>query len=502
MNTHSQTWLRKNIPWIAIPIVALLGFLLGGRLLGGPEPPAPRAEEPRHESNETIWTCAMHPQIHQSDPGQCPICGMDLIALEGNGEADGDARRVALSERSKILARIRTTEAQRLGSGRVERRLLGRVDYDERSLRTVTAWVGGRIDRLHVSTTGERVKRGQVIATLYSPEVYSAHQDLIQAKQQFERLQDGATPSSRRAAEAALDAARGRLRLLGVPDGELRAMERAGKPSERARIRTPFGGTVIERLATQGSYVETGTGLYRVADLSTLWVQLDAYESDLSVLKAGQNVRLRVEALPGELFEGRVTFVDPVLDPKTRTARVRIEVKNQDRRLRPGMFVDASVQSRGAGDPGEAPVVIPATAPLFTGRRSVVYVELQDTDQPTYEARVVTLGSRMGDLYPVLTGLEEGERVVIHGAFAIDADLQIRGGDSMMNLPDDEEAADEHEHDGQPTRDSGTPAEEEPGVSAPKPARKVKRPTQKNPAPLDAASPADEHQHHMRGHSH
>ncbi|MGB5545654.1 MAG: efflux RND transporter periplasmic adaptor subunit, partial [Polyangiales bacterium] len=268
------------------------------------------------------------------------------------------------------------------------------------------------------------------------------------------------------------------------------------------RIRTPFGGTVIERLATQGSYVETGTGLYRVADLSTLWVQLDAYESDLSVLKAGQNVRLRVEALPGELFEGRVTFVDPVLDPKTRTARVRIEVKNQDRRLRPGMFVDASVQSRGAGDPGEAPVVIPATAPLFTGRRSVVYVELQDTDQPTYEARVVTLGSRMGDLYPVLTGLEEGERVVIHGAFAIDADLQIRGGDSMMNLPDDEEAADEHEHDGQPTRDSGTPAEEEPGVSAPKPARKVKRPTQKNPAPLDAASPADEHQHHMRGHSH
>ncbi len=266
MNTHSQTWLRKNAAWLAIPIVALLAFALGGRLLGHSEPPAPRAEEPRHESGETVWTCAMHPQIHQSDPGQCPICGMDLIALEGNGKADGDARRVALSERSKILARIRTTETQRLGSGRVERRLLGRVDYDERSLRTVTAWVGGRIDRLHVSTTGERVKRGQVIATLYSPEVYSAHQDLIQAKQQFERLQDGATPSSRRAAEAALDAARGRLRLLGVPNGELRAMERAGKPSERARIRTPFGGTVIERLATQGSYVETGTGLYRVAD--------------------------------------------------------------------------------------------------------------------------------------------------------------------------------------------------------------------------------------------
>jgi Cu(I)/Ag(I) efflux system membrane fusion protein len=378
----------------------------------------------------------MHPQIRQTEPGQCPICGMDLIPVEGSVETEEDARRVSLSQRAKILARIRTAEAQRLGSGRVERRLLGRVDYDERSLRTVTAWVGGRIDRLHVSTTGERVKRGQVIATLYSPEVYSAHEDLIQARQQFERMQDGATPSARLAAEAAFNAARDRLRLLGVPDGELRTMERADKPSERARIRTPFGGTVIERLATQGSYVETGSGLYRVANLSTLWVQLDAYESDLPLLKAGQEVRLRVEALPGEEFRGRVTFVDPVLDPQTRTARVRIEVKNQDRRLRPGMFVEASVRSNGAGESGqEAPLVIPATAPLFTGRRSVVYVELEDAEGSTYEARVVTLGPRMGELYPVLAGLDEGERVVVHGAFAIDADLQIQGGDSMMNMP-------------------------------------------------------------------
>lgn len=440
MNGSSQTWLGKNAAWIALPIVAAVAFVLGGQLLGDSDPRSTEEREHRHEGEESDWTCAMHPQIRQSEPGQCPICGMDLIPARGSsGDGGADARRVSLSERAKLLARVRTAEAQRLDSGRVERRLLGRVDYDERSLRTVTAWVGGRIDRLHVSTTGERVKRGQAIATLYSPEVYSAHQDLIQAKQQLERLQDGATPSSRRAAEAARDATRDRLRLLGVPNSELRAMERANKPSERARIRTPFGGTVIERLATQGSYVETGTGLYRVADLSTLWVQLDAYESDLSVLRAGQEVQLQVEALPGEDFEGRVTFVDPVLDPKTRTARVRIEVKNQDRRLRPGMFVEAKVQSDGPGKgESEAPLVIPATAPLFTGRRSLVYVEVEDAEEPTYEARVVTLGSRMGELYPVLAGLEEGERVVVHGAFAIDADLQIQGGDSMMKRPDDE----------------------------------------------------------------
>lgn len=436
MTERNTTRPSQRALWIALPIVALVAFGLGGWLLGGSRSPQPSAP-PTAEEEATIWTCSMHPQIRDSEAGQCPICGMDLIPVEGAATEHDHPERLELSERAKVLARIRTVEARRLGSGRVERRLLGRVDYDERSLRTVTAWIGGRIDRLHVSTTGERVRRGQVIATLYSPEVYSAHQDLIQARQQLERLQEGATPSASRAAEAALDAARDRLRLVGLPEAEIAAMERAAKPSERVRIRTPFGGTVIERLATQGSYVETGSGLYRVADLSTLWVQLDAYESDLPVLKAGQEVRLKVEAAPGEQFTGRVTFVDPIVDPKTRTARVRIEVKNRDRRLRPGMFVEASVQSDARGAPAEeAPLVVPATAPLFTGRRSVVYVEVPDAEQPTYEARVITLGPRMGELYPVLTGLHEGERVVVHGAFAIDADLQIRGGPSMMNQGD------------------------------------------------------------------
>ena len=437
MSSKNESWIVKNGPWIALPIVALAAFLLGGRLLGGSDTSSPKPSSVAEQSKDRLWTCSMHPQIQQHEPGQCPICGMDLISVEKpSSEGDGNARQVSLSERARVLARIRTTPAQRLDSGKVERRLLGRVDYDERSLRTVTAWIGGRIERLHVSTTGERVKRGQVIATLYSPEVYNSHQDLIQARQQLERLQSGATPSARRAAEAALDAARDRLRLIGVPGAEVRSMERAAKPSERVRIRTPFGGTVIERLATQGNYVETGSGLYRVADLSRLWVQLDAYESDLPVLHSGQDVTIRVEALPGETFQGRVTFVDPVLDPKTRTARVRIEVKNQDRRLRPGMFVEANVQSAAGADASKAtPQGIPATAPLFSGRRSVVYVEANDQDAPTYEAREVTLGPRMGELYPVLSGLDEGDRVVVHGAFAIDADLQIRGGESMMNLP-------------------------------------------------------------------
>lgn len=437
MKSETRDVLMENAPWVAIPLVAALAFGLGAWFFGASEPAVPGPDAHEQTVTEQIWTCSMHPAIRKSERGQCPICGMDLIPVQRDEAAgEADPKRVTLSERAKVLARIRTIEATRLGSERVERRLLGRVDYDETSLRTVTAWLGGRIDRLYVSTTGERVKRGQVIATLYSPEVYSAQQDLIQAKQQLERLQEGATPSARRAAEAALRAAGDRLRLLGVPEGELAGMEAAETPSKSIRIRTPFGGTVIERLATQGSYVETGSGLYRIADLSKLWVQLDAYESDLSALGVGQEVSLRVKALPGEQFEGRVTFVDPVLDPSTRTARVRIEVRNRDRRLRPGMFVEANVRALSSPNGEEEPLlVVPATAPLFTGRRSVVYVELPHTERPTYEARIVSLGPRMGDVYPVLEGLDEGERVVVHGAFAIDADLQIQGGSSMMNLP-------------------------------------------------------------------
>ncbi len=213
-------------------------------------------------------------------------------------------------------------------------------------------------------------------------------------------------------------------------------MEKADEPWTQINIRTRFGGTVIERMVDEGNYVQAGTGIYRVADLSRLWVQLDAYESDLPQLRVGQHVDLHVTAIPDEVFDGTIEFIDPVVHPTKRTARVRVEVKNEGE-LRPGMFVEAVVQGgRPAGE--EPPLVIPATAPLFSGRRSVVYVEVPNTDRPTYEAREVKLGPKAGDVYPVIAGLEYGERVVVHGAFAIDADLQIRGGESLMTRPDDE----------------------------------------------------------------
>jgi len=425
---------RRLLPYLLVALVAVLGFGLGRCL-------PPLALDDDHEGaaehGDEIWTCSMHPQVRQPQPGQCPICGMDLIPL---GEAAvGD--QVELSDRAAILARIQTVEVVRIATPGVDLRLLGRVEVDESRVRNVSAWIGGRVDKLHVRETGTVVRRGQTIATLYSPEIYAAHQDLLTAAKQVARLRD-ASEIARSSAEAMLAAARERLNLLGVSEAELDRMATASSPRKSITISTTAGGTVMERLVTEGQYVETGTVLYRITDLSKLWVQLDAYERDLPVLLEGQTVEIQVEALPGERFTGTIAFIDPIVDPRRRVTRVRVEVTNKDGKLSPGMFVEAVVRGELDDDAvgRQKPLVVPSTAPLFTGTRSLVYVEVPGTAFPTYVPRVVELGPRMGDLYPVVAGLAAGERVIVHGAFAIDADLQIRGGPSMMTLPDARDA--------------------------------------------------------------
>ena len=442
--------LRLRAPAKANALLLLLvGFGLGALTVGllpcADAPASNTHQEHAHEiasddGAAQTWTCAMHPQIRKNEPGQCPICGMDLIPVNSGAGQDktGANNRVVLSPRARALAQLRTTEVRRHDEMAGQLRLLGRVEPNETTLKTVTAWTGGRIDRLYVNATGQQVNAGQPIATLYSPEVFAAHQDLIVAKRQVERMQQSPT-ASQRAAQAALDAARQRIRLLGVPDRELSRMEAETRPTRAVTIRTPFSGTVIERLATEGAYVSTGTPLYRIANLGSLWVQLDAYESDLANLELGQHVQVTVEAVPDEKFTGKVTFIEPTLDAQRRTAKVRVQVDNHDGRLRPGMFAEATVATQvTTGE--QSPLVIPASAPLFTGRRAIVYVEVAGDEQTVYEATTVRLGPKLGDYYPVVAGLAAGDRVVTRGAFALDADLQIRGGTSMMTGNDDREA--------------------------------------------------------------
>ncbi len=430
-----------------------------------------------------VWTCSMHPHIQRDGPGQCPICGMDLIPVrqEASSKTDEESRQITLSPAQKARMRIATVPVERRYPT-VEIRLVGKVTYDETRLAYITAWVPGRIDDLFVDYTGVRVKEGDHMVELYSPELLSAQEELLQALRAMANLSNSTVASVRRSAAGTVDAARDKLRLWGLSADQIAEIERSGKASELVTIYSPASGVVIDRNAQEGMYVETGTRIFTVADLDEVWVQLDAYESDLQWLRYGQTVHFTTEAYSGEDFNGIVSFIDPVLDSQTRTVNVRVNVDNRDGRLKPEMFVRAKVAAQLARHarvfdpsligkwvspmhpeiikdaPGQcdicgmdlvpaetlgyssvsdvnhgAPLIIPATAPLLTGTRAIVYVEQEGADRPTYVGREVVLGPRAGDSYVVESGLSEGELVVVSGNFKIDSALQIHAKPSMMN---------------------------------------------------------------------
>ncbi len=450
---------------------------------------APRSEaapgeggrrETAADSGPTTWTCSMHPQIKLPNPGQCPICFMDLIPLEDDGGEDLGPRQLKMSETATALAEIQTTPVARRYAAKPIR-MVGKVDYDETRLADIAAWVAGRLDRLFVDYTGVTVRKGDHLVEMYSPDLIVAQRELLQAMGAAERL-DELDP---KLSAANLASAEEKLRLLGVLPEQIAEIKRRGTPSERLTIHAPVGGVVVRKHANEGTYVTTGTKIYTIAELSVVWVYLEAYESDVAWLRYGQEVEFATEAYPGEIFRGRIAFIDPVLDERTRTVEVRLNVPNAEGKLKPGMFVRASVRSHlaaggrvfdpsligkwispmhpevvkdgpgkcdvcgmdlvpaaelGYAVPDEAPdrpLVIPDTAPLVTGKRAVVYVQLPDREQPTFEGREVLLGPRAGDEYVVRHGLEEGELVVTQGNFKIDSALQIQAKPSMMNPEDD-----------------------------------------------------------------
>lgn len=423
-----------------------------------------------------FWTCSMHPQIHVPGPGKCPLCGMDLIPVkESGGEEDGP-RRLKLSETAKKLAEIATVPVERKFVTHVVD-MVGKVDYDETRLAHITSWVPGRLDRMFVDYTGVPVKKGDHMVEIYSPELISAQEEYLLAVRSSKNSEGRRASMNKRM----LEATREKLLLWGLTPQQLKEIEKRGKPFERTTIYAPAGGIVIEKSALEGSYVKTGTKIYTIADLNHLWVRLDAYESDLIWIRYGQEVEFTAAAYPGEVFKGVISFIDPVLNDKTRTVKIRVNVKNTDGRLKPQMFVKAVVKAKVAkggkvmdvdlagkwigpmhpevvrNKPGDcpvcgmplvraetygfvpadvekkAPLVIPASAALLTGKRAVVYVEIPDAEEPTYEGREVVLGPRAGDYYLVKSGLSEGERVVTKGNFKIDSALQIQAKPSMMN---------------------------------------------------------------------
>ncbi|HRU06548.1 MAG TPA: efflux RND transporter periplasmic adaptor subunit, partial [Candidatus Brocadiia bacterium] len=379
------------------------------------------------------------------------------------------------------LMDIQTSPVQRRAVA-AQVRLTGKVDFDETRLAVIAARVPGRLDRLYVDYTGIPVAKGDHLVWLYSPDLISAQQELIQSARSVREGADAASPYLRQSAQRSLQASRDKLRLWGLTAEQIAKIENLGQPEDHVTIYAPMGGVVIQKHAQAGAYVAAGAPIYSIADLTHVWVRLDAYESDLPWLRYGQDVAFTVEAWPGRQFTGRIAFIDPVVEPMTRTVKVRVNAPNPAGLLKPGMFARALVHSSLAQDgrvldpslagkwvcpmhpdeieplPGACgqcgmalvsaeslgfvaaehdpqPLVIPASAPLVTGSRAVVYVQTSAAPSPVFEGREVTLGPRAGDWQIVLSGLKEGDRVVTNGAFKIDSSLQIQARPSMMNPP-------------------------------------------------------------------
>lgn len=402
---------------------ALAAAFVAGFLSRGPSGVATPAtgsvtETPRAE----VWTCSMHPQIRQPKPGKCPICGMDLIPAGREPMAEeAGAPELNLSPAARKLAEVRLAPVERKAVD-VRLRMAGKVALDETKVFSIAPRVPGRIDRLYVNFAGAPVRQGDPLADLYSPDLVSAQQELLLA---------GKTAGSD---GSLLAATRERLRLWGLTAEQIAEIEHSGRVREHVTFYAPTGGIVIEKEAREGLYVEAGMRLFTVADLRRVWVQLEAYESDLVWLGNAGEVEFETEAYPGETFRGRIAFVGPVLDPMTRTVKVRVEAANDDGRLKPEMFVRAVVLAatvNAAAGEAAIPLVIPASAPLVTGERAVVYVAVPGKEG-SFEGRQVVLGPRAGDWYVVRSGLNEGELVVANGSFKIDSSLQIQGQASMM----------------------------------------------------------------------
>lgn len=416
-----KEFLQKNKAFQAIALV-IVGLLAGWLIFGGSALEAGHAHgQAEAPAQSQVWTCSMHPQIRKEAPGECPICGMDLIPLRPGGSSSGaelPSDAMQMSEEAIALANIQTTVVSRKNPVK-EISLYGVIAPDERSLQSQTAHIGGRIEKLFVDFTGETVLAGQPLVTIYSPELLTAQQELLEA------LKLKATQPQ------LLQAAREKLRLWKLTDGQISQIEASGNVSPTVEIKSTTSGIVVSRKISEGDYVSSGGVLFDVANLSRVWAMFDAYEVDLAFLKVGDQLNFTVQAVPGKFFSGRISFIDPILDKTTRTARVRVEIANPNLLLKPEMYANATVTARLQQFNDQ--IVIPQSAVLWTGKRSIVYVSLSGYDTPVYQLREVELGPSLGNSYVVLKGLEDGESIVSNGAFAIDASAQLEGKRSMMN---------------------------------------------------------------------
>ena len=418
--------MNKNNLYIAIAII--IGFGAGWLIFGNGSSDAmankdisDMSDQHDHsgESADQMWTCSMHPQIMQPEAGDCPICGMDLIPADTG--ADGLAfSEIKMTENAMALANIQTNV---IGGGKVDKNdgmieLSGKIATNEEASSVQASYFDGRIERLNVNYEGQKVNRGQLLAMIYAPNLVAAQQELITAA------------NLKESQPALYKAVRNKLKNWKLTDKQIDAIEASGKVRDNFPVYATVSGTVSEVLAREGDYVDQGQPILKVSNLNTVWAEFDAYENQIAALKTGQKIDVFLNAYPDKEFNATVSFIDPILNNQTRTITVRATLNNTNDLFKPGMFVTGKIES--ATDYSDETLTIPASAVLWTGERSVVYVKSKP-NEPVFEMREIQIGNRNGDSYTVLDGLQRGEEIVTNGTFTVDAAAQLQGKKSMMN---------------------------------------------------------------------
>lgn len=391
----------KNLRYFIIPLTLVLLFVFA-------------CSDSNDSSNrKEYWTCPMHPEVQKEGPGACPICNMDLIKKVVNDTSDVSANstmygELSLTSDKQILANISTVKI-RNESLHKELSAYSYLDFAEQSRKTIPAKFNGRIEKLFIDKTGDHVSKGQALFEIYSPDLVQAQNDYLVA------LNNSANDKN-----ALAEASKKKLELFGLTSEQIEMLKNSGEIKLTLKYFSPVSGTVIEKKVQEGMYVNEGSPIYEIADLSTLWNIAEVNESELSMIKVGNKVKLKLKAYQGEQFTGRVTFIYPVINPQTRTVKVRSEFSSQNSKLKPQMYGE-TIFSYDAGKG----LLVPADAVIFSGDRNVVWIK---TSEKMFEARNVQLGLKFGDKYQVLSGLNEGDEVAASGGFLIDSESQLKSG--------------------------------------------------------------------------
>ncbi len=412
---------KKNI--IIYSALLIGGVILGWLIFSGSSKNGENGSNSdlKIEQLDQFWTCSMHPQIHLPDPGDCPICGMDLIPEEKGGSSDPLV--LEMTDDAIKLMNIQTTivgDASSNSEGG-KLRLSGKIIADETTTASIVSHIPGRIEKLYISFTGEQVNRGQRIATIYSPNLITAQKELLEA-QKIKEI----NPSL-------FEATLNKLKYWRITDKQINEILTSKKVKESFGIYAEHSGVVSNKRVSVGDHLMEGGVLFDIQNLNKLWGVFDVYEADLQNVKLGDKITFTTPSVPNKEFDAKISFIDPVINPRTRSAAIRIEIANRQKKLKPEMFITGMLANSEKTSSTSSVIMIPKSAVLWTGTRSVVYVKVPELTIPSFEFREVTLGASTIDGYTITSGLEQGEEVVIKGAFVIDASAQLNNQSSMMN---------------------------------------------------------------------